>query len=152
MFLLDLKNWLVVVLKCMFRGQNYIMAGTSPFISIVAILWTLSNTLISFLNCGVQKCTQDSRWGHTNAEYSRIILFGLAGHAVFGAPRMWFALLAARALLAHVELLSTSTTRPLSAGQLSRHSSLNLCLCLVILCPRCRLQQLFPSSTSQVAL
>ena len=37
------------------------------FTIFLALLYTLSESLMSFLYCGAQNCTQYSRWGHTSA-------------------------------------------------------------------------------------
>ena len=117
---------------------------SSPFTSFVALLWTHSRTFTSFLNCGAQNCTQASRWGRTNAEYSGMITsFDRLVMLCLMHPRMRFALLAARAHCWLISsLLSTNTPRSLSAGLLSSHSSPNLYLCPVLLHPRCRIQHL----------
>lgn len=82
-----------------------------------------------------------SKWGCTNAKYSRIITMLFKNHRSVQIPRMGFALLAT---WVHwwviITLLSTSTTSCLSSGLLSSYSSSNLCLCLVSLYPRCRIQ------------
>ena len=113
---------------------------SSPSTIFVALLWTHLRTLTSFLNCGAQNFTQYSRWGLISAKYSSIITsFARLVMLSLMHPRMQIALLAARAhCWLTLSLLSTSTYRSLPAGLLSSHTSLNLDLCLALLCPRCR--------------
>ena len=137
----------MVIFKSTFRGQNYIMVCTSPFTSFVAFLWMHSSTSISFLNCGAQNCTWYSWWGRTNTWFDWLVGLCLV------RLRTRFASLAARAhCWLILSLQSTSTRRSPSTGLLSSHSSPNLCLCLALLPPRCRIRPLFPSSARQVTL
>lgn len=42
--------------------------SSSPVTSFLAFLWALSRTLTSLLYCGVQNCTQHSKWGCTSTK------------------------------------------------------------------------------------
>jgi len=71
---------------------------SSPFISLVALLWRYSSPFTSFLHCGTQNCTQCSRGDHTDAKHSWIIIsFDWLAVPYLMHSRRQFALLAARA-------------------------------------------------------
>lgn len=87
----------------------------SPLAIFVSLLWMLSSRFMSLLYCSTQNCTQCCRWGCT--AQSRVDHFSHWTVAVLGLmhPRVWLALMAARA---HCWLLFNllSTTIPTIAA------------------------------------
>jgi len=71
----------------------------------MALLWTCSNTSLSFLCWGLQSWMQDSRWGLTRAKGQNPLPHP-AGHASLDASQDTVGFLGCRCtLLAHVDLL-----------------------------------------------
>ena len=106
----------------------------------VALLWTCSNSSMSFSCWGLQKWTQYSRWGLMRAEWrGRTTSLNLLVTLLLMQPRIQLACWAART---HWQLMlnfsSIDTPKSFSSELLSSHSLPNLYLCLVFPFSRCR--------------
>lgn len=90
-----------------------------------------------------------SRWGHSNAERGRITSFD---HSCLMHLTVHFAFLATKAYCWILSgLLSTRTSRSVSAKLLSSHLSSSLYLCPVLFQPRCRIHH-FPLLSSMLLI
>jgi len=110
----------------------------------MALLWTRSNRSMSFLCWGLQRQTQESRWGLTTVEKrGRIPSLDLLATLFLMQPRIQLAFWAASA---HWWLMATfsaiGTPKSFSAGLLSISSSSSLYWYRGLPWPRCRTLQL----------